>query len=223
MTTIISGNTPTSIGDDTTINGDITANNLPTNGSIVGYQQGLWLPDFGSTSNQSQWVTKGLAENLAGTSTASLVGEFSATFSRIGQTETLQALIRFQGTGGTLADTFPVQWRGLPYVPSDADTIMAIPSVVSGTAGYMGTTYFSDALTNLDSGVTQVVAYIYTGSGAATDGVTLTLDGPLYQDKALGANNLGSGYNQYHMMTITYKTDDTTWVPAPGRTTGVTP
>jgi len=48
MTTIISGNTPSTIGNDTTINGDITAANLPTQGSIVGYQQGLWIPTCSS-------------------------------------------------------------------------------------------------------------------------------------------------------------------------------
>jgi hypothetical protein len=50
MTTIISGNTPSTIGNDTTISGDITADNLPANGSIVGYQQGVWAPVFDSTT-----------------------------------------------------------------------------------------------------------------------------------------------------------------------------
>jgi len=50
MSTIISGSTPSSFGDDTTINGDIIANNLPTHGSIVGYQQGVWTPVFESTT-----------------------------------------------------------------------------------------------------------------------------------------------------------------------------
>jgi len=61
MTTIISGNTPSTIGNDTTISGDITADNLPANGSIVGYQQGAWtvasnavIADSGGT-----WVRVG--------------------------------------------------------------------------------------------------------------------------------------------------------------------
>jgi hypothetical protein len=62
MATTISGNSPTSIGDDTTINGDITADNLPTNGSIVGYQQGTWTPTVSQgtvTANNTQWVRTG--------------------------------------------------------------------------------------------------------------------------------------------------------------------
>ena len=49
MATIISGNTPSSFGDDVSAV-DITANSLtlPT-APVVGYQQGNWIPDFGST------------------------------------------------------------------------------------------------------------------------------------------------------------------------------
>ncbi len=189
----------------------------------VGYQQGLWLPDFGSTSGQSQWVTNGLAENSDGTTTASLVGEFSATFSRIGQMVTLQALIRFQGSSGTVADAAPVLWTGLPYAPADDQTIMPIPSVVSGAAGYIGSTYFSESLGNIPAGAATTEAYIYTGPSAVSDAINLVINGATIAAQTVSANNLGSGTNQYHMVTVTYKTDDTTWAPALGRTTGVTP
>jgi len=84
MTTIISGNSPSSFGDD------ISAANLPTQGSIVGYQQGAWTPT----------LTVG---------TASFI---SPTWARIGNQVTVNCSL------GTFTDTTsnsPVQIEGMPY------------------------------------------------------------------------------------------------------------
>ena len=108
MATIISGNSPTTIGDDTTINGDITANNLPTDGSIVGYQSGLWAPDFQSTSGTSIWIQNGLpAANKAETWS-------SFYWNRIGQTVSVSATLGVKVLGGA-SDTDALVLTNLPY------------------------------------------------------------------------------------------------------------
>lgn len=94
MTTIISGNTPSTIGNDTTISGDITANNLPANGSIVGYQQGGWTP--------------------TATQLASFLAEADRTrWSRVGQMVTLWAYISLINSSST--STAVLYVKGLPY------------------------------------------------------------------------------------------------------------
>jgi len=92
MTTIISGNTPSTIGNDTTISGDITADNLPTNGSIVGYQQGVWTPVTG----------QGAAEVIT-----------NNVWWRIGNTVGVQAkLASFNNSSPTV-----IAVTGTPYAP----------------------------------------------------------------------------------------------------------
>ena len=215
---------PTNAGDQTFTFPDTggTLATETTGGSIVGYQQGIWLPDFGSDGNVSQWITKGLTQNASGGDTSTLVGEFAATFSRIGQMVTLQALIRFEPSAGTASDDKALAWRGLPYAPSDTNQRIITNPGFSTAVGYMGTTYFSGNTSyTTQSTFTSFQAYIYTPE---PDVVALTKTGPTVSSNTVRPNDFGPGPNtQYHMMTITYRTDDTTWVPVADRTTGVTP
>ena len=187
----------------------------------VGYQQGIWLPDFASDGNVSSWITKGLTQNASGGDTSHLVGEFSATFSRIGQMVTLQALIRFDPTSGTAADGNALAWHGLPYAPSVTNQRIITNPGFSTNVGYMGSTYFSGNTSyTTQSTYPCFQAYIYTSNPYI---VTLTKNGPTVGADTVRPQDFGPSATQYHMMTISYRTDDTTWVPDPDRTTGVTP
>ena len=202
-----------------TTTGDINANNIPTSGRIVGYQQGIWLPDFASDANVSSWITKGLTQNASGGDTSHLVGEFAATFSRIGQMVTLQAHIRFDPTSGTAADGGALAWTGLPYAPSVTNQRIITNPGFSTNVGYIGSTYFSGNTAYVSSSTYPCFqAYIYTSNPFI---VALTKNGPTVSANSVRPNDFGSAGTQYHMMTISYRTDDTTWVPVTDRTSGV--
>ena len=100
MTTIISGNTPSTIGNDTTISGDITADNLPANGSIVGYQQGTWTATLsaGNSSNVS-----------------SLDSQSDTTWVRTGNQVTFWATVITTTTNGDYRTDVRIALSGLPY------------------------------------------------------------------------------------------------------------
>lgn len=105
MTTIISGNTPSTIGNDTTISGDITANNLPAHGSIVGYQSGAFTPSFDSTGQITYF-------------------ERFATWSRIGNTVTAYFNVAFSSLGTLSGSNNELELVNLPY-PCTANSATA--------------------------------------------------------------------------------------------------
>jgi hypothetical protein len=196
---------------------------IPAGGQVVGYQQGMWLPDFHSSTQTSQWITNGLAQTSSGATTAPLVSGFSATFSRIGQMVTLHSLIYFKATSGTASDAGSMAWTGLPYIASNANQTIIPEGDANALCGYVGSCYMTSLNTAVvTSGGWSVIPYVFHN---ALDKVALVRsNGGGGGATALGANALAAdnGASVYQMMTVTYRTDDTTWVPQPGRTAGLT-
>lgn len=107
MSTIISGSTPSSFGDDLTAV-DITCDSLTVNsvnipnGSVVGYQQGTWSPSLVSTT-----VSGGA---LAGTPYS------GRTWNRIGSLVTLNYTFNVSGgTPGSVNVNDSWVFSGVPY------------------------------------------------------------------------------------------------------------
>ena len=207
MTTIISGNTPTSIGDDTTINGDITANNLPTNGSIVGYQSGIWAPDFQGTSGASIWIQNG----VPAANNADIWSSF--TWTRIGQTVSLSATLGVKVVGGA-SDTDSIVLTNLPYTSELGSQTVAntyrpfTETCLTGSFAKSATTYTS---------ITAVVNNLGAATGIYSGEVVYFLWNNLNLAVALVQANQISASGQLYF-TLQYQTDDTTWTPANGAT-----
>lgn len=133
MTTIISGNTPSTIGNDTTISGDITANNLPANGSIVGYQQGGWTPvpsqgSIDAVLAPTRWV-----------------------WSRIGNTVTVSAFIsNFTDTSSSV-----IELGGIPYSATNVVSGPASSSRIATTVGGVTLCY-------LRGGIDDMIQFLCT-------------------------------------------------------------
>jgi hypothetical protein len=73
MSIQLNGNADSSFSDDLVVTGNVTAANLPAQGSIVGYQQGIWTPTLshGSVSTAvCTWSRIGNAVTLAANLTA---------------------------------------------------------------------------------------------------------------------------------------------------------
>ena len=136
MATIISGNSPTTIGDDTTINGDITADNITPGGQIVGYQQGVWTPSF------------------IGPATYSLQGGW---FVRVGNLVTAQIIITLDGTNGIDTDGF-LTMEGFPYMCSGS-----IPGVEGTTQqSIINFSYFKDVTNASGDPIFNFTGYVRT-------------------------------------------------------------
>jgi hypothetical protein len=191
MSTVISGNTPSSFGDDvSTVDltaNDITANSLtlPTGAPVVGYQQGTWTatPDRGSV-----------------TTTA-------ATWMRIGNQVTVQGNLRGFTDSSTSAD---IQISGLPYSRS-ADSTFPVGSARTGYINYLGNgNTGSDIHTAISSS-----NYIKLGITVPSDGAT-PADAATYVEYARIIS--AQAANSQLVFSITYLTDDTTWTPINGAT-----
>jgi hypothetical protein len=189
MATTISGNSPTTIGDDTTINGDITADNLTVSGDItadnitpggqiVGYQQGTWTPTLDLSKSTDSKIL-------------SITEVESATWTRIGNQITLYLGVILETDSGNWAVRWRAAFNGIPYL---IDT-------TNGTSSSTG--YISGGATN-QLVFNGFVSKIYTDTWYLQT-VVQSNTSPLSDDGTLSA-------------TVTYLTDDTTWTPATGAT-----
>ena len=209
MTTIISGNTPTSIGDDTTINGDITADNITPGGQIVGYQSGLWAPDFQGTSGTSIWIQNGLPSGP----NASYAEDWSSfTWTRIGQTVSVSASVGVKVVGGA-GDTDSLVLTNLPYKSALGSQIG--PNTYRAFTETCMTNSFSKATTTYTSISAVVnnmgVSGIYSGEMVYFIWNNLNLPLVLVQANQISAAG-------QILFTLQYQTDDTTWTPQNGAT-----
>jgi len=56
MSIQLNGNADSSFSDDLVVTGNVTAANLPAQGSIVGYQQGVWTPELTSSDGNGDYT-----------------------------------------------------------------------------------------------------------------------------------------------------------------------
>ena len=210
MATTISGNSPTSIGDDTTINGDITADNITPGGQIVGYQSGLWAPDFQGTSGTSIWIQNGLPSGP----NASYAEDWSSfTWTRIGQTVSVSATIGVKVVGGA-ADTDALVLTNLPYRSELGNQLG--PNSYRPFVETCMTSSFSKSATTYTS-ISAVVNNMGADTGIYTGEMVYFLWNNLNLAVALVQANQISASGQLYF-TLQYQTDDTTWTPANGAT-----
>ena len=108
-------------GDVDGVNGDfsgnITAANLPTNGSIVGYQQGVWTPGFVAGANMGTGII-----NIA------------CSWSRVGNLVTIWINLRSSDATGNTAVADQIQVNGLPYDIDESEN-NSIPFLAVQTQG----------------------------------------------------------------------------------------
>jgi len=190
MATTISGNSNTSIGGDTTIDGDITADNWPTNGSVVGYQQGVWTPAW-----------KNLDDGTGNPTTTFQTGWWV----RVGNLVTAQFVITTEDLNGlsSYACLHDFPYAAAPSLPGASTTSQQ--SIVN-------ISYYNKLINPTSAGWTGVTGYVLTGEskarfyGLMDDGSQTALSYSKMQ-----ANSSWRGQ-------ASYLTDDTTWAPINGAT-----
>ena len=110
MSTIISGNTPSSFGDD------VSAPNLilPT-APVVGYQQGTWTPRLSNTGGTE--VTTWSAPSLV-----------QGDWARVGNLVTINGIVRAQNTNNVSTPGISVAVKDFPY-PVDNSACYSTASI----------------------------------------------------------------------------------------------
>ena len=191
MATTISGNSDTSIGGDTTIDGDITADNWPTNGSVVGYQQGLWIPAWKNFTDGT------------GNPTISLQAGW---WVRVGNLVTAQFMISTEDLNGltSYACLYDLPYPAAPNLPDTG---------VTSQQSIVNVSYYNKLIDPLaGTNWTAVTGYVVTGEskarfyGLRTDGSQTSLNYSKMQ-----ANSSWRGQ-------ASYLTDNTDWTPENGAT-----
>ena len=192
MSTIISGNSPTSIGDDTTINGDITADNLPTNGSIVGYQQGVWTPAW---------------KNLTSGDGSPTYAYRNGWWTRVGNLVTAQFIVTITDKGDL--DTDSACLYGLPYA-----AMLSLPDLdPTGQQSYVGVSYYNTLINPpTDKKWVGVTGYVPVSESRCRF-YALKDDG-----SATGLKYSQMDDNSSWRGQASYLTDNTTWTPINGAT-----
>ena len=105
MSSIITGNQPNSFNGDTTVNGDIVANNIPTQGSLVAYQQGIWTPQI-----------KGVSSSNTATNYSTQVGNFY----RIGNAVNIGFTMNLANADG-ISTTEALVVGNFPYISANLE------------------------------------------------------------------------------------------------------
>ena len=192
---------------DLTVN-DITANSLtlPT-APVVGYQRGFWLPSINTQNGANTWLVNG-------TPSASM-GNWTATWSRIGQHVTLEWYLTILGAG-TQASIFQITDIPYKFVPPTDYPAHSMFKISTGTA-YTGGINLSTMM--------NIVSYMYSNVDGSNKNTTSDFGGVTFQlTKSDTSGNtstlLGSQITASTVIAgnITYITDDTTWVPQNGAT-----
>ena len=189
----------------------VTAQDITTGGNtVVGYQSGLWAPDFQGTSGTSVWIQNGLPSGPSG----NYAEDWSSfTWTRIGQTVSVSATLGVKVVGGA-ADTDNLVLTNLPYrsalgsqLGPNTYRVFSEPCTTSSFAKAT-TTYTSiTALVNNLGGETG----IYSGEMIYFLWNSLNLGIVPVQ-----ANQISISGQIY--FTLQYQTDDTTWTPINGAT-----
>jgi len=172
--------------DDSVYSNDIVAPNLPTQGQIVGYQQGLWTPELASSDDTSVYTF------------TTQYGRWS----RIGSMVTVHFYVQLASktvSGGGVQVVV-----GMPYGLISADA---------------GETVFNGSIARADNfteGYTPSACsmQIYSGRTCVTLRTNNTTDTTSYLAVGPGRSSATAVVGG----SITYETDDTTWVPINGAT-----
>ena len=195
---------------DLTVN-DITANSLtlPT-APVVGYQSGLWAPDFKGTSGTSIWIQNGLPSGPSG----NYAEDWSSfTWTRIGQSVSVSATLGVKVVGGA-ADTDNLVLTNLPYRSALGSQLG--PNTYRVFSEPCTTSSFAKATTTYTS-----ITALVNNLGGETGIYSGELIYFLWNSLNLGivpvqANQISISGQIY--FTLQYQTDDTTWTPINGAT-----
>ena len=180
---------------------------IPAGGSAVGYQSGLWSPDFKGEGGNSWWILNGVPNGNAAETWSSF------TWNRIGQTVTLSATLGVKVLG-VPSDTDELVLTNIPYKSALGNQLG--PNTYRPFVETCMTSSFSKATTTYTS-ISAVVNNMGAASGIYSGEMVYFLWNNLNLAVVpVQANQIAVSGQIY--FTLQYLTDDTTWTPINGAT-----